>query len=162
MSLVLVLNFDYTPLNITSLNRGFGLVYKGKAEVIKADDNPIVCGLKTFVRPVIIRLLRYINHFRKVLKPNRNRIYRRDNNKCVYCGSTKDLTLDHIIPKSKGGPNNWMNLVTSCFKCNSKKGDRTPEEARMQMSHKPYAPNLIDQNIVMTKEWEEFQKSFIN
>ena len=157
----MVLNFDYTPLNVTTVQRGFGLVYKGKAEIIKAADNPIVSNYKTFVRPVIIRLLRYINHFRKTLKPNRNRIYRRDNNKCVYCGSTKDLTLDHIIPKSKGGLNNWTNLVTSCFKCNSKKGDRTPEEARMQIKQAPYAPNLIDHNILITKEWEDFQKSFV-
>lgn len=158
---VLVLNFDFTPLNITSLQRGFVLVDKGKAEIIKSDHNPIVCGFKTYVRPVIIRLLKYINHFRKGLKPSRNRIYKRDDNKCVYCGSNRNLTLDHIIPKSRGGLNNWMNLVTSCFKCNSKKGDRTPEEAKMSLKQKPFEPTLIDQNVVIDKEWKDFQKSFV-
>lgn len=161
MTTVLVLNFDYTPLNITSVQRGFVLVSKGKAEIIKSDDKPIVAGYNTYVRPVIIRLLKYIKHFTRNLRPNRNRIYKRDGNQCVYCGSTKNLTLDHIIPKSRGGNNDWLNLVTSCSKCNLKKGNRTPEEARMTMKHTPYIPTLVGQNVGLTKVWDEFQKSFI-
>jgi len=136
---VLVLNFDYTPLNVTTIRRGFVLVDKGKAEIVKSDDTPIVAGYNTYVRPVIIRLLKYIKHFARNLRANRNRIYKRDNHQCVYCGSSKHLTLDHVIPKSRGGKNDWHNLVTSCFKCNLKKSNRTPEEAKMAMRHKPYA-----------------------
>lgn len=161
MSTVLVLNYDYTPLNVTSIRRGFVLVDKGKAEIVKSDDSPIITGYKKFVRPVIIRLLKYIKHFTRTLRANRNRIYKRDNHQCVYCGSSKNLTLDHVIPKSRGGKNDWHNLVTSCFKCNLKKADKTPEEARMTMRQKPYAPSLFVENFNMTKLWEDFQNSFI-
>ena len=98
MSNVLVLNYDYTPLNLTSTRRGFILVDKGKAEIIKSDDNPINAGFTNYVRPLIIRLLSYIKFNRKTSKVNRNRIYKRDNHECVYCGSIKQLTLDHVIP----------------------------------------------------------------
>ena len=124
MSGVLVLNYDYTPLNVTTIRRGFVLVDKGKAEIIKSDENPIVTSYKTFVRPLIIRLLDYIKHQSKNIRASRVRIYKRDNHQCVYCGSNKQLTLDHVLPKSRGGENTWTNLVTSCFKCNLKKGNR--------------------------------------
>jgi hypothetical protein len=161
MSNVLVLNYDYTPLNITSIRRGFILVDKGKAELIKSDDNPIVSGYKTYLRPVIIRLLRYIKHHAKNLRASRSRIYKRDGYECVYCGSKKELTLDHVIPKSKGGGNEWTNLVTSCFKCNLKKGNKTPEEVKLIMKHKPFTPPLISETDGLQKVWNEYQKSFV-
>ena len=161
MGTVLVLNYDYTPLNVTSIRRGFVLVDKGKAEIVKSDESPIVTGYKKFIRPVIIRLLKYIKHFTRTLRANRNRIYKRDNHQCVYCGSNKNLTLDHVIPKSRGGTNDWTNLVTSCFKCNLKKANKTPEEARMPMRQKPFAPSLFGESLSMGKIWEDFQKSFI-
>ena len=71
------------------------------------------------------------------------------------------LTLDHVIPKSRGGKNDWTNLVTSCFKCNLKKADKTPEEAKMKMKHKPFAPTLVGENITIQKVWSEFQQTFI-
>ena len=97
---VLVLNFDFNPLNVTSVRRGFILVDKGKAEIVKSDDNPISTGYKTYIRPVIIRLLNYIKHKSKTIRASRPRVYKRDHYQCVYCGSNKDLTLDHVIPKS--------------------------------------------------------------
>ncbi len=161
MSNVLVLNYDYTPLNLTSTRRGFILVDKGKAEIIKSDDNPINANFTAYVRPLIIRLLSYIKFSRKTSKVNRNRIYKRDNHECVYCGSVKQLTLDHVIPKSRGGKNEWTNLVTCCFKCNLKKGNRTPEEAKMIMKHKPYVPSIMNDNATLNKAWTEYQKSFV-
>jgi 5-methylcytosine-specific restriction endonuclease McrA len=158
---VLVLNSDYTPLNVTSFKRGFILVNKGKAEVVKSGENPIISSYKTHIRPLIIRLLNYIRYNTRGLRVNRNRIYRRDNYECVYCGSKKDLTLDHVIPKSRGGKNEWVNLVTSCFKCNIKKSNRTPEEAKMVMKQKPFAPTLINENAHVTQIWNDYQKSFI-
>jgi CRISPR/Cas system Type II protein with McrA/HNH and RuvC-like nuclease domain len=162
MSNVLVLNYDYTPLNVTSIRRGFVLVDKGKAEIVKSDASPIVSGYREYVRPLIIRLLNYIKYHARGLRANRNRIYKRDNHECVYCGSKKDLTLDHVIPKSKGGGNDWTNLVTSCFKCNLRKGNKTPEEAKMSMKHKPYAPTLVNENGILNKVWNDYQKSFSN
>ena len=161
MSTVLVLNYDYTPLNITSIRRGFVLVDKGKAEVIKSDESPIITGYKTYVRPLIIRLLKYIRHHVRTLRASRPRIYKRDNYECVYCGSNKNLTLDHVMPKSRGGGNEWTNLVTSCFKCNLKKGSKTPEEAKMPMKHKPFTPTIVCENATVQKVWNEYQKSFV-
>ncbi len=158
---VLVLNFDYTPLNVTSVRRGFILVDKGKAEIVKSSDNPITTGYKTYVRPVIIRLLNYIRHFSRGLRPNRNRIYKRDGYECVYCGSKRNLTLDHVVPKSRGGTNDWTNLVTSCMKWNLKKANRTPEEARMVMNKKPHIPSLLTEDNMIVNIWNDYQKSFI-
>jgi len=161
MEEVLVLNFDYTPINVTSLKRGFNLVYKGKAEIIKSGVDDLISGVRKFVKPLIIRLLNYIRSYTRSYRPNRNRIYRRDNFECVYCGSNKNLTLDHVIPKSKGGKNSWENLVTSCFKCNLKKGNKTPDEAKMKMKHLPYVPTMIGENYTLRNVWEDFQKSFL-
>jgi len=159
---VLVLNFDYTPLNVTSLQRGFVLVDKGKAEIVKADENPIITSYKNYVRPIIIRLLKFINFRNRGFRVNRNRIFRRDNHECVYCGSKKDLTIDHVIPRSRGGRNTWTNLVACCQKCNLKKGDKTPEEAGMKLIFKPYEPSIFSEVINPNVEfvWDEFKKSF--
>ena len=73
----------------------------------------------------------------------------------------KNLTIDHVLPKSKGGKNEWTNLVTSCFKCNLKKGNRTPEEAKMEMKSKPHIPKLIVENSKLQKIWDEYQNSFV-
>jgi len=161
MSGVLVLNYDYTPLNVTSFQRGFVLVDKGKAEIIRSDESPITSGYKKYVRPLIIRLLRYIRYHTKNIRPSRNRIYKRDDYECVYCGSSRNLTIDHVIPKSRGGTNEWTNLVTSCFKCNLKKADSTPEEAKMKMKHKPFAPTLIEENLKLKEVWSEYQNTFV-
>jgi 5-methylcytosine-specific restriction endonuclease McrA len=161
MSGVLVLNYDYTPLNITSTRRGFILVDKGKAEIIKSDETPIAGGYNNYVRPLIIRLLSYIKFHTRLIRVNRSRIYKRDNHQCVYCDSKKQLTLDHVIPKSRGGSNDWTNLVTCCFKCNLKKGNRTPEEAKMIMSVKPFVPSLLNDNGALNKIWNDYQQSFV-
>ena len=146
MESILVLNADYTPINITDLKRAFNLLYKGKAEIIKHNIiSPIVTELKEYKRPTIIRLLRYITiPFRKV-NLNRQNIFRRDKFKCAYCGEkTKNkLTIDHVIPKSKGGKNTWQNLVTCCKSCNIKKDDKSLEEVNMVLNTVPYRPTYI-------------------
>lgn len=166
MTNVLVLNYDFTPINITTIKRGFVLVDKGKAEVIKSDKNPIIAGYKTYVRPLIIRLLNYVKYTINSIKPSRKRIYRRDGFKCVYCGSTKDLTIDHVIPKSRGGNNDWLNLVSSCVSCNLKKGNRTPEEANMtmiklptKMTFKQFGQKIIKDTEHTDVTWNEYVKS---
>jgi 5-methylcytosine-specific restriction endonuclease McrA len=160
MQKVLVLNFDYSPLNVTSLQRGFTLVVNGKAEVIKSADNPITTFTNTYVRPLIIRLLKYIHYRSSGLRVNRQRIFKRDGNECGYCGSKKDLTIDHVLPRSKGGKNTWENLVTCCSKCNLKKGNRTPDEARMPLRKKPYEPNFVDDASTLNEAWDSFKKTF--
>ena len=139
---VLVLNNDYTPINVTDIIRGFNLVFRGKAEIVEADEqHPIVAGNQTFKRPSVIRLLKYIVLPFKKLNPTKENIFRRDGMKCLYCESTKDLTIDHVIPKSRGGQNTWENLATCCSKCNNKKGDKIPKEAGMRLIYAPFKPN---------------------
>lgn len=163
MDKVLVLNSDYTPLNVTSIRRGFILVIKGKAEVLRQDTQNIVTTVGEFVRPLIIRLLNYVRYKSKAVKLNRKRIFKRDNGECVYCGSKRHLTIDHIIPRSRGGKNTWTNLVTCCSNCNLKKGNRTPEESGMKMNYKTYEPNVFSSVISFDVEelWIDFQKSFV-
>jgi 5-methylcytosine-specific restriction endonuclease McrA len=162
MDKVLVLNSDYTPLNVTSVRKGFGLVIKGKAEVLKQDAEKLSTSVKEYVKPLIIRLLSYVKFKTRGVRLNRRRIYKRDNNQCVYCGSEKNLTIDHILPKSRGGGNTWTNLVTCCKSCNRVKDNKTPEEAGMKLSFKPFEPsifsNVINPNI--EEIWVEFQKTF--
>jgi 5-methylcytosine-specific restriction endonuclease McrA len=163
MDRVLVLNSDYTPLNVTTIRRGFILVIKGKAEVLREDTQKIVTTIGEFVRPLVIRLLNYVRFTSAPLKLNRKRLYRRDDNQCVYCSSKKSLTIDHVLPKSRGGKNTWGNLVTCCNPCNIKKGNRTPEESGMKLRKKPYEPSIF--SFVLSSDveelWEDFQIAFV-
>jgi len=166
MEKVLVLNSDYTPLNVTTMRRGFVLVDKGKAEVLKKDENPIVTTIGNFVRPIIIRLLSYIRIKKnaKDIKISRSRVYQRDGYACVYCGVVKKLTIDHVIPKSRGGDNTWENMVTCCFDCNSRKGSKTPEEAGLKFRVRPYRPSVFSELVAgrAAHVWEEFQQDFFS
>ena len=141
MEKVLVLNYDYTPVNITNITRALKLVIKEKAEIVKEGTTMFRSEKVTFKAPSIIRLLNYVKiKFFKVVLTKKN-ILIRDNFKCVYCDSNKNLTLDHLIPKSKGGKNDWLNLVTCCDSCNKKKGDKSPEESKMTLLRKPFKPS---------------------
>jgi len=158
---VLVLNSDYSPINVTSFKRGFNLVFKGKAEVVQSTGEPLITSLGEFLRPVIIRLLDYISYRPKKISVSKNRIMKRDKFRCVYCGSQKHLTIDHVIPKSKGGQNTWSNMVTCCSKCNCKKGDRTPEEAGLKSVY-PKEPTMFQDVISseLLQAWESFKSTF--
>lgn len=131
------------PVNITNFKKAFKLIYKGKAEILlELNDNEFSIKYK-FKNPSIIRLTKQVHvPYRKVVLSKEN-IFKRDNHTCAYCGRFRDLTIDHIIPKSKGGKDSWDNLISSCFGCNSRKGDRTPEQAGMELLFKPYKPNPI-------------------
>jgi len=144
---VLVLNADFTPLNVTSLIRGFVLVQKSKAEILASDEkNPIHAGDREFKRPLIIRLFEFINFRRERAKLTRNTIFQRDGHVCQYegCDNKKNLTVDHIYPKSRGGKNTWKNMVTACSSCNVWKDNKTPEEANMKLKRPPFEPSVSD------------------
>lgn len=162
MNNVLVLNADYSPLNITSLQRGFVLVDKGKAEIIKSGEKDIITTIGNFVRPVIIRLLNFIRYRPKNIKVNRRRIFKRDKSTCQYCGSKKYLTIDHVMPRSRGGGNTWTNLVTCCSGCNVYKGNKTPKEAGMKLINRPYEPSIFSSVFYEEAEdiWNDFKLSF--
>lgn len=130
---VLVLNHNYQPINVTNRRRAIVLLYLGKAHVIEEDGGATVVRLNHFVRRPM-----------PVLRPTRKGIFTRDGYRCVYCGATNlPLTIDHVIPRVRGGTNEWENLVCCCTKCNNMKGDRLPEEIGMTLHVSPRRPKCL-------------------
>jgi len=139
MAKVLVLNASYEPLNITTWQRAVVLLIKGKAEQVEHNGKILY---NNFPLPTVIRLLHYINLPYKEIPLTRRNILHRDGHTCQYCGYTgEDLTLDHVLPRSRGGEDTWENVVTACVRCNVKKGNRTPKEANMQLRKNPRRPH---------------------
>lgn len=121
------------------------LLFKTKAEIVANNNGKVISSVNSKIPiPSIIRLSRYIHIPKKKIELSRKNILRRDNFQCQYCGITSNnLTIDHIIPKSRGGTDSWDNLVAACNSCNNKKGNQTPEEAGLKLLHKPRKPNHI-------------------
>jgi 5-methylcytosine-specific restriction endonuclease McrA len=141
---VLVLNTDYRALAVCSVERALVLVFLHKAELVEAQQEHLVHSAHAaFPWPSIVRLKAYVRvPYRRIMLTRRN-VIRRDGNHCQYCGSRERLTLDHVVPKSRGGPDTWENLVAACVPCNNRKGNRTPEEAGMRLSRKPFRPSHV-------------------
>lgn len=140
---VLVLNLDHSPVAVVSPQKAIVLVLLEKANILSTYQLlEIRTVSRSFEYPAVIRLSQYKNvPYRGVLL-NRNNLFRRDNGECQYCGSRRHLTIDHIIPRSKGGKTSWTNLVTACNRCNVNKGDKTPEQAGMVLKNEPFKPSL--------------------
>lgn len=159
MHQVLVLNQDFSPLTTCSVERAFILVYLNKSEMLRSSG---AHRLRTvnhhYPMPSVIRLRRYVHAPFREANLNRQNIFRRDNFECQYCGSKRDLTLDHVLPVSRGGMHTWLNLVTACRKCNTKKGDCTPDEISMNLKQKPFKPGyyFFLKDLAVRNEWEEF------
>jgi 5-methylcytosine-specific restriction endonuclease McrA len=141
--LVLVLNQNYEPLNVCSAKRAFLLLDKGKAEVIEHSQGVIRSVADVFPLPSVVRMVYLVRRPRPRLRLSRREVFARDRYTCQYCGrQTKDLTLDHVVPRYKGGKHIWENLVSACKVCNHKKAGRTPTEARMKLLHQPFQPQV--------------------
>jgi len=142
---VLVLNASYEPLNVCSLRRAHVLVWKGKAEILESNDRPLRSACTQFRRPHVIRLMTYVRVPRGVTRRiSRRVLFARDGWQCVYCGSAGNrLTLDHVVPRSRGGTSVWENVVTSCAPCNHRKGDRLLEETSMILRTTPRPPKPV-------------------
>lgn len=141
---VVVFSKNYLPMSRINIKRAIALIVTGKAEPLDfGNGNGWVvrspsCAIYV---PEYIRLIFGQNERVWNIPPvNRREVFRRDGHVCQYCGNGKHLTLDHVIPRSKGGSHSWNNIVTACEKCNSRKGDRTPTEAGMILRAKPKAP----------------------
>lgn len=141
---VLVLNQDYRALSVCSVERATVLVMLHKAELVEPrTDRVLRTARARFPWPSVVRLKTYVRApYRRVLLTRRN-ILRRDDHACQYCGARDGLTLDHVHPKSRGGPDAWDNLVAACVPCNNRKGNRTPEEAGMPLARRPYRPSHV-------------------
>ncbi|NBC15944.1 MAG: HNH endonuclease [Bacteroidetes bacterium] len=141
---VLVLNRDYSALTICSVQRAIILIHLQKAEIVEAAPDRFVRSPSVkFPYPSIVRLKMYVRvPFRRIMLSRKN-VLRRDGFRCQYCGSRDRLTVDHVMPKSRGGKDTWENLVAACTSCNNRKGDRTPDEARMPLRRKPFRPSHV-------------------
>jgi len=144
---ILVLNSSYEPINFTSWKRALVLLLKEKAQVLSGR----VIRLLNYVRLPISKIVN--------ITPSRSMIYRRDNDTCQYCGAKSRLTIDHVIPRSKGGQDTWENLVVACSKCNTKKGSMLLEQTGMTLARKPRAPinkMLFDLERTNVDEWKQY------
>jgi 5-methylcytosine-specific restriction endonuclease McrA len=162
---VLVLNRLWQAVNICTVKRAFMLLYQGHAQVVEAaaensfqtmtfaqwfdfsrgyEGNDVVSTVSFKIRvPKVILLLFFDRMPKKEVKFTRHNIFERDHNTCQYCGhkyDRKDLNLDHVIPRERGGETSWENIVCSCVPCNSRKGNRTPAEAGLKLLHRPRRP----------------------
>ncbi len=138
---VLVLNQSYEPLNLCRTRRAIVLLFRGKAEVLENSRGELHSVDRAFQIPSVIRLVYLVNRPRHERKLSRFEVFSRDQHTCQYCGrQTKELTLDHIVPRRWGGQHTWDNVVSACIPCNRRKGGRNPEEARMRLLRKPRRP----------------------
>jgi 5-methylcytosine-specific restriction endonuclease McrA len=138
---VLVLNQNYEPLNVTNLPRAFRLIFGLKAEILEYDHQIIRTVTQEFHAPAVIRLQHQVKRPRPRVKLTRREVFARDRHTCQYCGrQAHDLTLDHIVPRHRGGSHTWDNLVAACKACNHRKGGKTPEEARVRLLRVPFEP----------------------
>jgi 5-methylcytosine-specific restriction endonuclease McrA len=159
---VLILNGNYEPLAICNVQKAIILLYLNKADMVSAVGGKAVHSASASIPfPSVIRLSNYVRvPFKKVILSRKN-ILRRDGHKCQYCGASSiSLTVDHIMPKSRGGEDSWENLVSACLRCNNRKGSHTPDEAEMPLMKRPIRPNhvtFLRQYVgKVGKDWEPF------
>ncbi|MWB97503.1 HNH endonuclease [Agromyces seonyuensis] len=156
----LVLNAGYEPLAVVSYRRALLLVLHGKAVVLQAAGRPVCSASGQWDRPSVILLTRYIRQVHsRTIPVTRRGVLRRDEHRCAYCGKSAS-TIDHVLPRSRGGADSWENLVACCLRCNNVKSDRTPAEVGWELRTTPGAPNgrswLIGGFERSQPEWDEY------
>lgn len=141
---VLVLNQNYEPLSVCSVRRAMLLIMRGKAEAVEKLEAVVRSVSQEFAVPSVVRLERYINAPRRRVVLSKRNVFKRDRNQCQYCGRHDGkLTIDHVVPRTKGGPSSWENMVCACADCNNKKGERRPEQVGMKLRRVPKRPNNV-------------------
>jgi len=149
---VLLLNASFEPLAVISTRRAVSLVLRGRVEGVSGEVVTVHGASQTFTIPTVIRLRRYVNVPRRGARWSRRGVLRRDGYRCVYCGARAgdlqggrvltrgDFTVDHLVPRSRGGKSTWSNTACACRACNQRKRDRTPREAGMKLLWEPKTP----------------------
>ncbi|MEI7858548.1 MAG: HNH endonuclease [Acidimicrobiales bacterium] len=156
----LVLNATFEPLSIVSSRRAVLLVLGTKAETIHATERVFRAQRVTIPEPSVVRLVRYVRvPYDYRVAVNRRTVFARDGGKCQYCGLSAE-NLDHVIPRSKGGPHTWENVVAACRACNTHKEDRLPHEAGMVLRTTPTAPRHRVQLLALcgntSEDWSDY------
>ena len=160
-----MLNHNYEPLNVCQIRRAIVLILNGKAEVLETDSGVIRSPSFSMISPSVIRLAHLVRRPRSQAKLTRKRVFVRDRHTCQYCGKhTWELTLDHVIPRHKGGEHAWGNVVSACKTCNQKKASYTPKEAGMKLLKKPCQPSLTSDYCIyhlhIPEEWQKYLAFF--
>lgn len=141
---VLLLNSDFEPLNVCNMRRAMALILLGKADVLSHNEFYIGTSRGSLPAPSIVKMRYHVRRPLPQLRLSRHSVLARDGYTCQYCGSKgRELTIDHVVPRWMGGPHSWDNLVACCRKCNLKKGDKTPQQAKMKLATKPRRPHFI-------------------
>ncbi|HVT03228.1 MAG TPA: HNH endonuclease [Thermoanaerobaculia bacterium] len=179
---VLVLNRLYQPIQITTVRRAVTLLYKGDVRAVAPDyrtydfenwqdvpaqppDHFIVTPTRNIFIPDVIQLLRFDKMPRQEVKFSRGNIYLRDHNRCQYCGkkfSSSELSLDHVIPISRGGKSTWENVVCACLPCNVKKGNKLLPECNIQLIRQPHRPRWHPLHRLQGRNFPEVWKNFLD
>ncbi len=161
MSGILLLNADFTPLRVVSLQRGIGLIVGGKADVVEESEDPLRAARMSMKTPTVIRLKNWVQiPYRARIPLNRKALVARDRGKCAYCDK-QGHTIDHIIPRSKGGQHTWENVVLACGKCNQKKADKTLDELGWSLKFTPKPPKTVvwfysGSNELLQETWDKY------
>lgn len=160
---VLVLNQSYEPFNVCRVRRAIILIYRGKAEMLEDGTGFIHSARDSFPVPSVIRLADMIKRPWPERKLTRQEVFNRDHHICQYCGKeTRQLTIDHVIPRYRNGQHTWENVVSACIPCNRRKAGRTPKEAGMKLLHQPSAPknntyfNIPHHYLQVRSEWQKY------
>lgn len=143
---VLVLCPSYVPHKVISWERAIIMYFLGKVDVVESYDEELRSPSLTMQMPAVVRLKRQPQAARRSIKFSRVNVFTRDNFRCQYCGSRKraqELNYDHVVPRHRGGRTTWENIVSSCYPCNSRKANRTPEQAGMRLLRAPYTPKAL-------------------
>jgi 5-methylcytosine-specific restriction endonuclease McrA len=172
MKRALLLNADYSPLHFISDIDAVILVFKGSAEIICRDDGKlsvwddvfVTASNKNVVIPATLKLVRRVNKRWKAPRFRRKVLFNRDNWKCQYCAAQLNrdaVTIEHVMPSSRGGPTSWKNCVTACKPCNKKKANKTPDEANMKLLKTPAEPSTLHfwdaaRSSVWHEDWSNF------
>ncbi len=159
---VLVVNANFEPLNVCSTRRALGLLLNGKAEMLANGRGYVHSVRLSIPRPSVIRLDRMIKRPRPKVRLTKRELFRRDNYTCQYCGQrSARLTIDHVVPRYRGGEHVWSNLVAACPSCNLRKGGRTLGEVHMVLQHRPWEPQattayLFGPLLEANQEWRPY------
>ena len=155
----LVLDVSYQPIDRISWQRAFVLLCLNKVEIVEEyQDKTVRSATMEWKIPSVIRFLKFMGNRKKAIKFSRENVYTRDKGKCQYCGEDvkrMEITYDHVLPRSHGGKTCWENVVISCFPCNQKKKNRTPEQAKMRVIQSPVKPRSLPNTIRLTFVWRE-------
>ncbi|GEA89815.1 5-methylcytosine-specific restriction endonuclease McrA [Cellulomonas cellasea] len=136
----LLLNASLEPLCVVSVHRAVTLVMSGKASILETDGRELHSERTSLPLPLVLCLTRYVHvPMRKAVAPTRRTVLQRDNHRCAYCGGGAD-TVDHVLPRSRGGRHEWTNVVAACSRCNHRKADRLLHEIGWELPFVPRAP----------------------